>query len=287
MKRPWHTIILLPHGRIGSREYRFTTRRLIVTGLALVAVFGIATWSLWTLVQRPRDPTELARVRQENTALRRINASFEASLEELQARVAEFEARTRELAIVAGVEDLAGEAGVGGALEPAASAHPVTAIDALAKRADRVTGALATISGRLDEQLSWLAAAPTVAPVRGVITSGYGYRSDPITGRRAFHPAVDIGSSAGNPVQAPGDGVVVHAGRLGELGNAVVLSHGFGITTRYGHLSQVDVTPGQRIDRGTVIGQIGRSGRTTGYHLHYEVRVDRRPVDPFGYLLDR
>lgn len=287
MKRPWHTLILLPHGRIGSREYRFTTRRLTIVGLVIVALCGAATWSLWTLAVRSRSPGELAQVRQENGELRRINASFEASLQELQARVAEFETRTRELAIVAGVDDLAGDAGVGGELEPAAGAYPVTALTALGRRAGRLRGTLDAVTERLGEQLAWIAAAPTVSPVRGIITSGYGYRQDPISGRRAFHPALDIGSSSGNAVQAPGDGVVVHAGRLGQLGNAVVVSHGFGITTRYGHLSEIDVMPGQQVDRGAVLGRVGRSGRTTGYHLHYEVRVDRRPVDPLGYMLDR
>jgi murein DD-endopeptidase MepM/ murein hydrolase activator NlpD len=88
-------------------------------------------------------------------------------------------------------------------------------------------------------------------------------------------------------VRAPGDGIVVRTGRLGGLGNAVVLSHGFGITTRYGHLGQIDVAPGQRVARGDALGAVGRSGRATGYHLHYEVRVDSQPADPLGYMLDR
>lgn len=287
MKRPWHTLILLPHGRVGSREYRFTTRRLILFGLVAVALLSAATWSLWTLAARSRNPEQLAKVRQENAALRRINAAFETSLQELQARVAAFETRTRELAIVAGVEDLAGGAGVGGELAPEIDAYSGTALSTIERRTERLDEALDTVSERLGEQLAWIASAPTLTPVDGLVTSGYGYRSDPLTGRRAFHPAIDIGASSGNSVLAPGDGVVVHAGRLGQLGNAVVLSHGYGITTRYGHLGEVEVTPGQQVDRGAILGRVGRSGRTTGYHLHYEVRVDRRPVDPLGYMLDR
>ena len=100
------------------------------------------------------------------------------------------------------------------------------------------------------------------------------------------HNAVDIGSTPGHPVLAPGDGVVIRAGRIGRLGNAVYISHGFGITTRYGHLSRILVKPGQVVHRGQEIGDVGRTGRATGYHLHYEVRVDRRPVNPLGYMLD-
>jgi murein DD-endopeptidase MepM/ murein hydrolase activator NlpD len=87
-------------------------------------------------------------------------------------------------------------------------------------------------------------------------------------------------------VLAAADGIVVQAERNGRLGKAVYLSHGYGLTTRYGHLSRFNVTPGQRVKRGDTIGYVGNTGRATGYHLHYEVRLDGRPVNPLGYILD-
>ena len=87
-------------------------------------------------------------------------------------------------------------------------------------------------------------------------------------------------------MRASADGIVVEAGEVTGLGQAVYLSHGFGVTTRYGHMSHVDVRPGQRVKRGDVVGRVGNTGRSTGYHLHYEVRVDGDPVNPLAYILD-
>ena len=108
-----------------------------------------------------------------------------------------------------------------------------------------------------------------------------------MSGRPAQHAGVDISTAPGRPVQAPANGIVVEAGRLGGLGNAVYISHGYGVTTRYGHLSRIDVKPGQKIGRGDLIGLVGSTGKSTGYHLHYEVRIDGRAVNPIAYMLDR
>ncbi|MCP4203364.1 MAG: M23 family metallopeptidase, partial [bacterium] len=128
---------------------------------------------------------------------------------------------------------------------------------------------------------------PAIEPVRGILTSGFGRRRDPVTGRPAAHQGIDIATAPGRTVQAPAEGIVVEAGRVGGLGNAVYISHGYGVTTRYGHLSRIDVRPGQRVGRGDSIGRVGNSGKSTGYHLHYEVRIDGKAVNPIAYMLDR
>jgi murein DD-endopeptidase MepM/ murein hydrolase activator NlpD len=112
----------------------------------------------------------------------------------------------------------------------------------------------------------------------GLMTDGFGSRTDPFTGRRAFHRGLDISARRGTPVVAPADGVVVFAGRNGGLGKTVRISHGFGFATVYGHLDAIDVEPGQQIHRGAQIGLLGNSGRSTGPHLHYEVHRDGNPV---------
>jgi murein DD-endopeptidase MepM/ murein hydrolase activator NlpD len=127
---------------------------------------------------------------------------------------------------------------------------------------------------------------PTVAPVRGILTSGFGSRRDPVSGRRASHLGVDIATAPGREVVAPAAGLVVQAGRIGGLGKAVYLSHGYGVTTRYGHLSSISVTPGQRVAEGETLGLVGSTGKSTGYHLHYEVRENGKPKNPIYYLLD-
>ncbi|MBZ5597517.1 MAG: M23 family metallopeptidase [Acidobacteriia bacterium] len=126
--------------------------------------------------------------------------------------------------------------------------------------------------------------APNLWPVEGAITGSFGERIDPFNGEGAFHSGVDIASSYGQPVIAPADGVVVFADLLGGYGRAIVMDHGHGITTRYGHLANFAVASGQHVHRGDTIGYVGLSGRSTGPHLHYEVRINDTPVNPHKYL---
>ena len=127
-------------------------------------------------------------------------------------------------------------------------------------------------------------AAPNLWPVEGQVTGSFGERIDPFNGEGAFHSGVDIGSSYGTPVVAPADGVVRTTETLGGYGKTIMIEHGNGISTRYGHLSGYAVTAGQHVHRGDVIGYVGESGRSTGPHLHYEVRINDTPVNPYKYL---
>ncbi|MBI4166050.1 MAG: M23 family metallopeptidase [Acidobacteria bacterium] len=126
---------------------------------------------------------------------------------------------------------------------------------------------------------------PSIWPVRGHVTGGFGERMDPLNGEEgAFHSGMDIAAPAGTPVEAPADGIVFSSGPDSGYGNAVLIDHGFGITTKYGHLSRVDVVIGQEVKRGQIIGAVGETGRTTGPHLHYEVHIHETPVNPAKYL---
>jgi murein DD-endopeptidase MepM/ murein hydrolase activator NlpD len=127
-------------------------------------------------------------------------------------------------------------------------------------------------------------AAPSLWPVDGQVTASFGERIDPFNGEGAFHSGVDIGSNYGHPIIAPADGVITFADFMGGYGKLITMDHGHGISTRYGHLSGFAVTPGQRVHRGDTIGYIGLSGRSTGPHLHYEVRINDTPVNPYKYL---
>ena len=127
-------------------------------------------------------------------------------------------------------------------------------------------------------------AAPNLWPVDGQVTGSFGERIDPFNGEGAFHSGVDIGSSYGAQIIAPADGVVTFTDVMGGYGKAIMIDHGNGISTRYGHLSGFAVTAGQRVHRGDVIGYVGESGRSTGPHLHYEVRINDIPVNPYKYL---
>jgi murein DD-endopeptidase MepM/ murein hydrolase activator NlpD len=126
--------------------------------------------------------------------------------------------------------------------------------------------------------------SPNIWPVEGMVTGSFGERIDPFNGEGAFHNGVDISSSYGQPVMAAADGVVEFADLFGGYGRAIIVEHGRGISTRYGHLSGFAVTVGQPVHRGDILGYVGLSGRSTGPHLHYEVRINDIPVNPHKYL---
>jgi murein DD-endopeptidase MepM/ murein hydrolase activator NlpD len=127
---------------------------------------------------------------------------------------------------------------------------------------------------------------PSIWPVRGQVTAGFGQRLDPFSGEGVFHSGVDISAPFGTRVDASADGIVVQSGPESGYGNEIVIDHGFGMTTKYGHLSKIFVMVGQEVKREQVIGAVGMTGKTTGPHLHYEVIVNDTPVNPTKYLHD-
>ncbi|PYY19105.1 MAG: M23 family peptidase [Acidobacteria bacterium] len=129
-----------------------------------------------------------------------------------------------------------------------------------------------------------LAAAPSLWPVEGIVTGSFGERIDPFNGEGAFHTGVDISTPFGTPIIAPADGTVRAANYINGYGRTVILDHGHGITTLFGHMSAYGAAEGETVHRGDVIGYVGSSGRSTGSHLHYEVRIHDTPVNPHKYL---
>jgi len=134
-------------------------------------------------------------------------------------------------------------------------------------------------------QARW-AATPSVWPVKGWVTSGFGQRVSPFTGQLAMHDGLDIGASPNAPVQAPAAGRVVALGFDPRMGNMVAIDHGFGIETQYGHMAKILVKSGQNVKRGDVVGLVGNTGISTGPHLHYLLKVNGHPVNPQRYILD-
>jgi murein DD-endopeptidase MepM/ murein hydrolase activator NlpD len=138
----------------------------------------------------------------------------------------------------------------------------------------------------LEDQRNILASTPAISPVDGWITSRFGYRTSPFTGRREFHKGLDIATRKKSPISATANGVVVFVGLKGMLGKVVVLDHGHGISTRYGHVDKALKKTGEKVTRGEEIALVGNSGRTTGSHVHYEVFLNGLPVNPEKYIID-
>jgi murein DD-endopeptidase MepM/ murein hydrolase activator NlpD len=146
---------------------------------------------------------------------------------------------------------------------------------------------LQVVQPAVERRQALAAATPSIWPARGWLNGGYGGRRDPFTGDADYHPGLDISANRGDPVIATANGTISTAARSGAYGNMVVIDHGFGISTRYAHLDSFRVRPGDAVRRGEVVGYAGSTGRSTGSHLHYEVLVYGRHLNPLQFLLNR
>jgi murein DD-endopeptidase MepM/ murein hydrolase activator NlpD len=159
-------------------------------------------------------------------------------------------------------------------------------LDRLSAEATRQEQSLQELQAYFQDQKSLLASTPSLWPARGWVTSDFGQRLDPYTADRVMHAGMDIAAPHGKEVFAPSDGTVVFAGLEGGYGNVIVIDHGYGIKTRYGHLAKLLVKAGDRVKRGAHIAAVGNTGRSTGPHLHYEVRVNGIPQNPRKFILE-
>jgi murein DD-endopeptidase MepM/ murein hydrolase activator NlpD len=174
----------------------------------------------------------------------------------------------------------AATAAVGGPMIPTGSVEATSDL-----KADAQFRTLFQSWKKLDTRVGGGIAIPSVQPVQKLnFTSNFGIRSDPFRGTAAMHAGVDIPGPVGTPVYATADGIIDHASRLGGYGNMVEINHGKGIATRYGHLSKILVADGSKVTRGQLIALMGSTGRSTGPHLHYEVRIDGHAVNPIPFL---
>lgn len=170
------------------------------------------------------------------------------------------------------------EAAEGGPYIPASEGAKISAFDQEVENLDQALS-------QLDSVKSQARRYPIANPVPGAdVTSRFGYRKDPLLGSQAFHAGIDFRAETGHPVSAPASGTIVTAGVKGGYGNLVEIRHKGGLVTRFGHLSRILVQEGDKVSAGDVIGQVGSTGRSTGPHLHYEIRVENNPIDPWRYL---
>ena len=161
-----------------------------------------------------------------------------------------------------------------------------TDIERLELEATSQEESLSELEKLLQSKKDMLAHTPSIWPVHGWVTSGFGFRTNPFTGLTQMHEGLDIANRIGTPVIAPADGIVSDTGKDSAYGNFIVISHGFGINSRFLHLSKILVRPGQRVKRGDKIAEVGTTGKSTGPHLHYEVRVNGIPVNPVRYIVN-
>jgi murein DD-endopeptidase MepM/ murein hydrolase activator NlpD len=283
------------------RRLTVSLRPVLAVAAVLVALpmlIGLgARWSARTEIAVLR--AENASLALENTSFREVTGALTDQITALQSAIAELseDAQLDPLALKALNElpALARTRQATGGPPDARPLPPAAGLSAAFVSPDNAFGVLQEVLGVLEDRLTLVrtrvesrqalvAAIPSIWPTHGWLSDDYGRRRDPFTGGADFHPAVDISADRGNPVYATAPGTVVQAARSGAYGNLVVVDHGFSLTTRYGHLSRFAVRDGQQVNRGTVIGYVGATGRATGSHVHYEVWVAGRPVNPLKLL---
>lgn len=239
----------------------------------LWSAFATGQWLSASAAPEPSSPAQLLEMQRDVQAMR---ADVDAIRNDVQQRYKLTASAVRELGLDPKRFSRGAHTGQGG---------PFEAVDSLKAAADPKFKELFTSWKRLDQLETGTVAIPSIKPVGGTaLTSGYGVRSDPFRGRAAMHAGIDLAGPLGTAIYATADGYVGRSNWVNGYGNLVELNHGRGIQTRYGHLSRSLVKSGQRVKRGQLIAYMGSTGRSTGSHLHYEVRVDGKAVNPVPFM---
>ncbi len=292
MAEAYYTVILVADARSAFRRIRVPVRLVrVVTATAGAVALGVAALFAHYLSLQGQV-AELKAVRLENTTLSERAQRYAEGLSQLDGRVARLRTSVERLAAMSGLDQAlptADDIGVGGArgADPdPPSRDPEATLHALSRSVSDLTLNSQRVETFYADQKALLSHTPSVWPVRGYFSSGFGGRFDPFTGGIEFHPGIDVSAPPGTRIVAPADGVVLATGPRGAYGHAVVIDHGYGFMTRYGHLESYNVRPGQQVRRGEVIGFVGSTGRSNAPHLHYEVWLGDKAQNPIHYILD-
>lgn len=285
--------------RVGSCSHMRVTGWLVFFFFLLVVALTGAVAYLWSYY--PKSLSMDYQLSEAERTIRNQNIQIVAmasklqSLEEDVRRVQQFDAKLRVMMSVD--SDPPGTAGIEAQSDPAHGGVPLYRQDLLAKRmqslADRIAEDVSIEEVRQQELIlalrdnrEFLATTPSIWPAEGHLTSGFGYRVNPFTGQSVLHAGIDIANRIGTPIMAPARGTVTFVGWQNAYGNSIVIDHGNSITTRYAHMGEPLVKEGQMVNRGDVISTVNNTGRSTGPHLHYEVRIGGVPVNPMRYILN-
>lgn len=306
MQLRYFTVIIAPKatGRIIQIRCPYLLMRgLFVCGIAiLLALPPVPYYIIKHYRSMQRQATILPQLRRNTRLQQSLIDRYEHDVREMRQAVAHLERDNARLLTMAGVDQpFIRSFGIGGEQE-ASLLSKLGKFQNFSEIVEYKTTSLTTLKENIlhqqrvtlrleeffDAQTSMLASTPSVWPVPGAtdITSGFGMRNHPITGEYAMHWGIDIPAAEGTPVVATADGIVAFSGERSTFGKVMVLEHGYGYTTFYGHCSVLEKRVGDRVKRGDVIARVGSSGRSTFNHLHYEIRVDGAAQDPLQFILN-
>ncbi len=269
--------------------------------LALLAVLMVGLFAVAGLLVGGANQAQMAALQADNETLRLEIDSHRAATGELASQITQLQSAITEVSTLAELDPATRRAidrlpaivrarAMGGdVVVPAARSATLASssqgtFTRLRSLLQTLEAGLGAVRSHFESQQALARATPTMWPTAGWLSSAYGNRKDPFTGAPDFHPGLDISANRGTEVRAPADGIVETAGLNGNYGKSIVLAHGFGLSTRFGHLSAYVVFSGQSVKRGDLIGYVGSTGRATFSHLHYEVLVNGSPINPLRLL---
>ena len=275
----FYTFVFAPTSSFPLRKFNVYHKALYaILGFAIIGLLTVS-YGVYRLTQHAFVVAKLYNLERHNRELKEKNQEAKSKYDQLQSRLTAIATTQRKLAEVSGIRasDANKEIGRGGP-------DGETKFSDIEKTTDLLESELRSIKDVFDRNQIKLASTPSGWPVRGYITDGYGTRRNPFGGGYENHAGLDIATNHGTAIEATADGRVIFAGMYAGYGNIVVIDHGYGITTRYAHMSQIGVRTGQHVMRGKTIGAVGSTGRSTAPHCHYEVRLHDRPVNPLNYI---
>ncbi len=301
MAGKFYTLMILPESTGQMRKHRIPKSLVKGAVASVVVLVCVAAGFVYSYVQLNQKAVRLEEYRQGYNQQRVHLQILEKTVGKFKKELTDLTKSNRKFRIMVGLPEGKGlqqVSGIGGEGEGATFQEFIQQCeDALLKKlyADleqikldisQEQNNLQEITETVKDKTSLLTSTPSIRPTSGWMTSGFGYRRSPFTGRREMHKGLDIASRFGTPIVAPADGIVTYAGRKGSLGKVVVLEHGYGYSTRFGHISKLLVRVGEHIKRGQIVAKVGTTGRSTAPHLHYEVRLNGVAVNPYNYILN-
>ncbi|ATB32011.1 peptidase M23 [Melittangium boletus DSM 14713] len=299
-----YTLMVIADHNAPVRRFNISKMLMLQVGAGVFLLVGLALGASLHYFQVARDAAENRILREENLTLRTQLKSVRERIEHIGStldRVERFDQKLRAITLLSDPQrnlamgPVEREPGVGAPVAETQFTELTTLespkalpgkLDRLSAEATRQEQSLQELQAYFQDQKSLLASTPSVWPTRGWVTSDFGQRLDPYTAERVGHSGMDIAAPHGKEVSAPSDGTVVFSGLEGGYGNVIVIDHGYGIKTRFGHLSKLLVKAGDKVKRGMLIANVGNTGRSTGPHLHYEVRVNGIPQNPRKFILE-
>ena len=299
-----YTLMFFNEDRLGRvRTFTISSRLIIGSILFIFVLIGALAGSVYKMNLLYGERTQAIAFNEENQILQTQLSAYTQQIETLVSKITElgdFEYQIRDLVAmqtgdlplkpiaVGGKEvDLLREYSTAAALN---EKDFFTTLDAtlieLSYEVENRELHLSELASTLEEKRMLMLFTPTIWPVKGWLSSQFGYRASPFTGRQTFHEGIDIASRMNNEVMATASGVVVFAGPKSGFGHLVTIDHGYGYMTRYGHNSSLTVKVGEKVEKGQVIAKVGSSGQSTGPHVHYEVLVNGIPVNPLKFIVE-